>query len=287
MEVSMDKNLIIQARRANLEEYLKATGNILLKEGKQFRVKNHSGLVVSGNRWYSHSLSKGGNSLDYLIEMEHLDFKKAIEYLLNRKNTIKTETPLQNKRIIVPQRNINDKRVIAYLVKTRMISQNVIIPLIMQGRIYESIEYHNCVFTGIDEYNNIKYVTQRSSLPNCSLRFESMGSDKKYSFSIKGKTDIVCVFESPIDLLSYRTIYHGTSRIQSHMLSLGGVSSIALDAYIERNPQIKNIVFCLDNDATGNEAYISFQHKYLPKGFNVYKHFPQTKDWNLQITHKS
>jgi hypothetical protein len=65
----MDKGLIIQARRASVEEYLTNRGEVLLKDGKQYRVANHSGLVISGNRWYSHTLLKGGNTLDYLIDI--------------------------------------------------------------------------------------------------------------------------------------------------------------------------------------------------------------------------
>ena len=63
----MDKELILKARRANIEKYLKGKGEILLKEGRQYRVKKHPGLVVSENKWYSHVLSKGGNTLDYLV----------------------------------------------------------------------------------------------------------------------------------------------------------------------------------------------------------------------------
>ena len=66
----MDKDLILQARRASIEEYLKSIGKTLLKQGKQYRVANQSGLVVSGNKWYSHTMQKGGNSLDYLVEIE-------------------------------------------------------------------------------------------------------------------------------------------------------------------------------------------------------------------------
>ena len=63
----MDKDLIIRARKASMEEYLKDKGEVLLKEGRQYRVKRHSGLVVSGNKWYSHTLLKGGNTVDYTV----------------------------------------------------------------------------------------------------------------------------------------------------------------------------------------------------------------------------
>jgi hypothetical protein len=281
----LDKGLIIQARRASIEEYLRGRGEILSKEGRQYRVENHSGLVVSENKWYSHTLLKGGNTLDYLIEMEGMDFKKAVE-ILSHGNMIPVQpdkTIRIGQEVVVPERNTDDKRVMAYLVKTRGLSVDVIIPLLKQGRIYESVGTHNCVLTGIDENSRIRYIMQRSTQPENNLKFESEGSDKRYSFSLKGKSDIICVFESPIDLLSYMTLQNEAMKGQPHMLSLGGVSDIALDAYIERAPEVHKIVFCLDNDKAGNEACEALCGKYSIKGFNVRKDFPERKDWNEEL----
>lgn len=280
----MDKDLIIQARRASMEEYLRSRGEVLLKEGRQYRVENHSGLVASGNRWYSHTLLKGGNTLDYLIEMEGMDFKKAVEILLHGNIVpVQPDKTTRVGQVAIPERNTDDKRVMAYLVKTRGLSADVIIPLLKQGRIYESAGTHNCVLTGIDENNIIRYVMQRSTLPKSSLKFESEGSEKRYSFSLKGKSYILCVFESVIDLLSYMSLQNEAMKEQPHMLSLGGVTDIALESYIERAPEVHKIVFCLDNDKIGNESYESFHKKYSMEGFKVYKHFPEQKDWNQQL----
>jgi DNA primase len=67
------------------------------------------------------------------------------------------------------------------------------------------------------------------------------------------------------------------------MLSLGGVTDIALEAYIERTPENHKLVFCLDNDKTGNEAYETLRKKYSMQGFNVCKDFPGRKDWNEEL----
>jgi len=280
----MNKDLVRKARQANLEDYLKDKGEVLVREGKQYRVKRHHGLVVSGNKWYSHTLLKGGNSIDYLVEMERTGFKTAVEDLLQRTMAIvRYEKPSGHKTINIPERNENDKRVIAYLLKTRGLKAGIVIPLLKQGRIYESAGTHNLVMTGVDEDGNVRYVMQRSTLNSSSLKFESEGSDKRYSFSLKGQSDILCAFESPIDLLSYMSIQGGTMKEQAHMLSLGGVTDIALGAYIERVPGIRKIVFGLDNDKAGHDAYESFFVKYSVKGFKVYKHFPGQKDWNLEL----
>lgn len=280
----LDKDLIIRARRANIEIYLKSIGKKLLKEGNQYRVVDHSGLLVSGNMWYSHTLQKGGNTLDYLIEIEGISFHKAVEILLHLDVLpIQNNEGLKDKNIVIPERNVDDRRVIAYLAKARGLSMNVIVPLIKQGRIYESAVTHNCVITGADDRGIVRYIMQRSTFDECSFKYESKGSDKRYSFSLKGQSDIICVFESPIDLLSYITLQTSSMAKQPHMLSLGGVTGIALDGYLDRTCDIHKIVFALDNDKVGHQAYRLLSEKYSGKGYKVYKHFPCKKDWNEQL----
>ena len=280
----MDKYLIIKARRASMEEYIKSNGGVLFKEGRQYRVKGHPGLVVSDNKWYSHTQLKGGNTLDYLVKIEGVDFKRAVEILsLSNADIVLPARTTSIKSVCIPPRYENDKRVIAYLVKSRGISPEVIIPLLKQGRIYESSCTHNCVFTGIDNNNTIKYIMQRATSPGSSLKFESLGSDKAYSFSLEGKNDTVYVFESPIDLLSYRDIHDHALIEKSHMLSLGGLTDIALLSYAGRTADICTIIFCLDSDTAAKDAYSMLSRKYALKGFKIDCHFPVQKDWNMQL----
>lgn len=279
----MDKNLIITARRASIESYLRDNGAVLLKEGKQYRVKNHPGLVVSGNKWYSHTSLEGGNTLDYLIKIEKKNFTTAVEILSNTYvEPIKTDN--KPSTLDVPERYANDKRVMAYLIKTRGICACILIPLLNLGRIYESSNTHNCVFTGVDEFSNVRYVMQRSIFPGSNLKFESSGSDKRFSFSLIGTTDTLCVFESPIDLLSYLSINHKyTNLSKHHMLSLAGVNDISLTRYIKTHLYINKIIFCLDNDTAGKNAFKLLYEKYSKKGYKICKHFPKLKDWNHQL----
>jgi len=288
----MEKGLIIRTRRANLEEYLRGRDEPLLKEGRQYRVKKHSGLVISGNRWYSHTLSIGGNALDYLIKIEGMEFKKAVE-VLSHVSMVPAglHDIVRTSQVDVPQRNADDRRAMAYLIKTRGITAEVILPLLKEGRIYEAASTHNVVFTGIDSIGTVRYIMQRSTISGSSLKFESDHSDKRFSFSLKGQSDTLMVFESPVDLLSFISLKSGAMYDHPHMLSLGGVSDIALEAYIERTFGINFIVFLLDNDRAGHEAYLQFRDKYSTRGFHVFKYFSEEKDWNQQllssIRHKS
>lgn len=144
----MDTYSITQSRKASIVEYLLSREMILLKEGRQFRVKNYSGLIVSDNMWYSHTLSKGGNTLDFLMEFEQIEFKTAVEMLSTKTSQVfEINKGIERKQLLLPKRNTNDKRVLAYLVKTRSIDTGIIIPLLKKGHIYEAVDTHNCVFT--------------------------------------------------------------------------------------------------------------------------------------------
>ena len=41
---------------------------------------------------------------------------------------------------------------------------------------------------------------------------------------------------------------------EGYRLSLGGVSSLALNTFLENNPQITSVYLCLDNDKPGKDA---------------------------------
>lgn len=284
----LDKALILQARKASLEEYLLNKGEFLKKEGNQSRVKSHSGLVVINNKWYSHTMQKGGNTLDYLIYIDGIEFKKAVEILsvyetkyssnLDRNKNSEISLPL-----MIPPKHTDNKRVMAYLRYSRCIDKNILFHLLKQGRIYEAVNTHNCVFAGIDENMHIRYVMQRSSISKSSLKFESRGSDKRYSFSISGESDLLFVFESAIDLLSYMTLYPDRIALKPHLLSLGGVSDIALSAYLRRFHNISKIILCLDNDKVGVTGGRQLNEKFKADNIKIYNHIPAHKDWNQEL----
>ena len=58
------------------------------------------------------------------------------------------------------------------------------------------------------------------------------------------------VFESPIDLLSFITLYPKYWH-ENHYLSLGGVSAKALKTFLSERSEVEQIILCLDNDKAG------------------------------------
>ena len=279
---------IKKARNANLCEYLIGNGCTLVKEGRQFRVKGTPGLVVMDNYWYDHAQQRGGNAIDYVIQIEGAKFKDAVAVLEEYCESMSNCNPSPEDRhdaFKPPLKNDNNMRLLSYLVEERGIQYSVLLPHINSGCVYEAYSSHNCVFTGVNyDTNEVRYAFQRSSLKESRIMFESSGSDKRYSFSILGLSDTVFAFESVIDLFSYLSMEPGEIHNNAFFLSLGGLGSIALDNFLNKWNRLRKIVFCIDSDSTADDAYVRLGAKYVADGYNVSRHMPVFKDWNLQLT---
>jgi hypothetical protein len=232
------------------------------------KCSNRNGLVIFGgtNSFYDYYQNKGGSPIDFVMQEMECDTKTAIEYICSladvRENTgadfshgnintavntnVKKETEL-----VLPEPNTNHKRVYAYLRYTRCISDEVIKFALKKRLVYESCDRHNAVFLGYSRDNEVKHGFIRGTITGKQFRGDVVGSDKAYGFSIPGNNDTVVVFEAPIDLLSYKTLYPDDN---SHLLALGMVARLPLDKYLEEYPEIKKISMALDIDAAGINA---------------------------------
>ena len=173
---------------------------------------------------------------------------------------------LKPKPFVLPKPNRNNDQVIAYL-RGRGIERDVINRCINEGTLYESNK-HTCVFVGKDEYGKARFACERGISDD--MKKDVSGSSKKYSFclppispnptSMLSKTynyggSTLAIFESSVDVLAHASIHEiGQTGWDGYRLSLGGVSSIALHGFLERNPQVANIQLCLDNDRAGHDA---------------------------------
>ena len=145
----------------------------------------------------------------------------------------------------------------------------------------------------MDAKGNPKYVVLRGT--GTSFIGEANGSDKNYSFSIFSEkpSEMVHLFESAIDLLSYVTLQksEGKEWREEHLLSLAGVYQLAkgnekskvpaaLTRALKLYPEVKMIVLHLDNDRIGRLATKAISTVIL-KQYQV-KDVPpkQGKDYN-------
>ena len=72
---------IDRANAANLEDFLRAQGETLVRSGKEYRWKAHDSLTVCGNKWFRHSQSKGGFPVDFVMEFYGKSFSEAVQML--------------------------------------------------------------------------------------------------------------------------------------------------------------------------------------------------------------
>lgn len=259
-------DLITYFRTLMPYELVKASSN-------EYTTKSHDSLRMSNGLWNWCSRGFGGrNAIDYIIKTEGLEFNDAANLLLEQlHNRIPVVAPQPTKpkerHIILPEKSPASNNVISYL-KSRGIDEEIIKECIEKHLIYEEKNYHNAVFVGYDEMGNIKYAGCRSTNEKL-FKQDATGSDKSYSFRLESnkKTDTIYIFEGAIDALSYATFLklYGINYKEKTLISLAGVYQpssdiskskvpLAIQKYLDKHPEIKNIFLCLDNDEAGRKA---------------------------------
>ena len=168
----------------------------------------------------------------------------------------------------------------AYLRK-RGIAPQVIRQFLNSGLVYEDAEHHNCVFVGKSSAGQVKYAGLRGTydLDGPGFKGDAPGSDKNTGFSLPHdpQSDLVLVFEAPIDLMSYLTLHRDTT----NAVALCGLYDGALQTYLQAHPEIRRIALCLDADAPGRAAAQQLKDKYSARGYAVTVEEPRSgKDWN-------
>ena len=167
---------------------------------------------------------------------------------------------------------------------------DIVQKLLRAGRVRT---YQNLVMVGYDEKGAAQYASMRSmNSSGKPVKVDVSGSNKSYPFVLEGDTgsDTVCVFESPVEAMSYWTLCKitGSDRISYPMISLGGAGAMqALDRYLLEHPEIHGIVSGLNNDShvfghninAGRNGTDKIIEKY-GSTYAVATHKPFLNDWN-------
>ena len=260
-------------------EYLISNGYNLKKVGtNEYTLKEHDSMRINPlkNQFFWNSRNVGGSTIQFLQYYEGKSFVEAVKILSGEKaSTTITNRPkyipkIEEKgELVLPEKNEDNKRAIAYLTKTRKLNFEIVNSLIKNGNIYESKDKHNIVFLGRDNENNIKYAMQRSTLTQNTYKGDCENSDKNFGFRINSQNncDKVCVFESAIDLITHATIskHLGKDWKNINRVSLGCLSFKAMDNFLKDNNHIKEINLFLDNDEAGEDNVNKFYNEYKDK----------------------
>lgn len=285
-----------QKRRAasvDLEAFLLSRGETFLSSGGEKRLASNHSVTIRGSEWFDHATKEGGGPISFVQKFYDLNYPEAMTRLLDG-TYLPAEThstpPMQKKKpeFRLPPRNDAMRRVYAYLLKQRLISREVLDGFVHAKLIYESREpskggndHHNAVFVGLDE-NGVPRHAHKRGLYSQGPGFKRnvSGCDARYSFHHTGTSGRLYLFEAPIDMLSFLTLYPKDWQTHSYA-ALCGTSEHAMLWMLEQNPGIQEVFLCLDHDEAGIEACGRLTEILRGRGYeSVTVLQPEYKDWN-------
>lgn len=291
------------AKETDLPDLLSHLGYQVRRLGSYYTTKEMDSIRIKNRRsWRRYSTGQGGDAITFLQEFCDKSFPEAVNYLLefnghrardppqhlpSRAEPPKTEPPKEEKpAFVLPIANQDQRRVFAYLQK-RGIAPQVIRDFIQAGLLYEDALHHNCVFVGREIGGKPRFASKRGTydLDGSGFKGDVTGSDKSVAFPLPcdPSLDWVAVFEAPIDLMSFCTMY---PKVKSNAVALCGLYQGALDTYLKDHPHLQRIILCLDADGPGQEATRKLKAEYEQKGYQVSTRTPPLrKDWNEYLQH--
>lgn len=249
------KEQIESARGANLAEYFKTHGYECELQRDELHVKGYGGFFVNvnTNQWTCFSENKGGtNAVNCLTEMLGMDFKTAvrelaggsISYTPRRENNSFSAV---KKQLVLPEKADNMKKVFAYLCQTRKINSEIVSQLAHDKLLYQDTR-GNAVFVHRDE--NGKIVGAEIQGTNSEIRYKGVAQGTSESvFAVKiGEPKKAYVFESAIDLLSFKQLANPEKIQNSVLVSMAGLKPNTLKSLAESGVKMFS---CVDNDEAG------------------------------------
>lgn len=275
---------INKANAVDLEKFLRAQGETLVRSGKEYRWKAHDSLTVCGNKWFRHSQSKGGLPVDFVMEFYGKSFPEAVQMLTGEPGEVQPEAdPAPYPAFRLPLRNVTNANILNYLTQERKLSPSLVNFFIVAGDIYEDAAHHNVVFVGRDADGHPCYASSRGIREK--FRQDAAGAEKAFGFAHRGTDKQLLVFEAPIDLLSFIELFPKNWQ-QHNYLSLGGVSGKALRQFLSERPDVERVFLCLDADKAGEDACKRLAG-LLPDTVSVTRIQPCMKDWNDVLVHRA
>lgn len=284
---------IERANSVNLPGFLMANGFELKRVGREYSWKEHDSLHIKNNepgergQWFRFSTDEGGDNISFVREYMGKSFVEAVE-MLNGESYERDFVPFHNyerkpkevkKADITILENTDNKRVFAYLCKTRGLDYNMISELVKSGKIVQEQKTGNAIFKIFDENNRLVGAEKVGTSTQQKFKGIATGSASGYGFEVcKGNGENALFFESAIDMLSYLQMYG--SQLENHQLvSMMGVKpSVVIDTMERFGIPPENVFICSDNDKAGNELFTRLQNEFP----QIKRIFPDNryKDWN-------
>lgn len=301
--INKEENDRIIARMKNeiqITDYAHRLGFTLKRVGSYYTLVEHDSVRIDPvkNIFYRNSQpSISGRSIfDFLIEFQDgiNNFHDAMVELGAERYADGSYTPIPKikkspatkpapKAFELPERDNNVKNVYSYLINTRHIDKEVVSKLMGKGYIKQD-KHKNCMFVGYEDTTCKKpvFACLRGTNTEKPFKGDVSGSDYSKGFYIDNGSTTLCVTESPIDAMSFMTLYkmNGGNPFEYNYLSLSSVNKDrTLYARLE-NENIDNVILCLDNDDAGIKAAEHIKSQLENCNCNVKVIIPKYKDLN-------
>lgn len=289
------KSKIVNARSVDLVDLVRSCGYTpVRKSSKTYMLKEHDSFVIfrNTNTFYHYSQAQGGSPIDFLMKYNNMSLQEAVERLNNE--AVAYTVSLQSKtsaqrhstnnesiqrydsaiddEMVLPPPNENYRRVFAYLTKTRGITAEVVSFFMHEKRLFESSDHHNAVFVTYDDAGKAVYASQRGTLTAGRIfKGDVYGSDKRMGFPVMAaeKNNTLIVFEAPIDLMSFMSLYPDN---KANLHAMGCLSYVSVKRLLSENPHISRISFVLDNDRNAPEVAAKAALELQADGYQVFEH---------------
>ena len=291
----------VLANSVDLEQFLRMRGEKLERVGREHKLiycdssGRHDSITIRGSKWFDHKNQTGGGAIKFMQEFYGMDFQTAVQELLGRSISPLSNSPpkadkqeQKTREFKLPEPNSDMHRVYAYLIKQRFISADIITHFAKQHTLYEDKQHHNAVFVGLDENGVPRQAHKRSTNSfGKTFRITCEGSDTRYSFSHFGKSEKLFVFEAPIDMMSFLTLYPQEWQKNSY-IAMNGVYENAVLTALKNHSNLSEVILCVDNDEGGIEAVDRLRDILRENGYeNVRRFAPKFKDWNEDLKAKN
>lgn len=277
---------VSQAHNTNLIEFLEMRNEKIEKVGSYYYWKYRGETIsLSGNLWFNHYAQMGGEAIGFVERFFNVGFVEAVGMLLGESQYRIQERLVwttSKKHFELPEKNERMFLVKGYLTNRRGINFDVVEAFVNRNLIYEDRKYHGVVFVGYDKMNNPRHAHIRGSGLKSKFKMTVGGSEGEYSFHWNGSDNELYLFEAPIDLLSYITLFPNNWQ-QHTYASACSVSDKVLYQCLSDNPQINTVHVCFDSDEAGQKAARRIVEQLVNKNYiaNIIK--PNQKDWNEEL----
>lgn len=278
------------AKQADIVRFLQVHGEQVKRTGKEFAWDSPAGKVtIRENQWYSQYEQTGGGAVKFLRKFFGMTYPEAVRSLLGEsagqeiRAAGKEKPKPEPKNFSPPPPHSDMRRLYAYLLNERGIDRNIIHAFTHEGLLYEDAVNHNVCFVGKDDTGTVRHLHKRATNPLSDFKGNITGSDAEYAFHYSGKSDRLYVFEAPIDLLAFLTLYPAGWQEHSYVALCSTADRAAL-RMLKDHPQLKQVYLCLDHDSAGIEGAYRIADSIHSLGeYQVYRLFPAHKDWDEDL----